>query len=159
MTDMTLHELTGAALKLQDMILDGADPELIKDTMDSIGGASEKKLDAYADIRANYKAEAGEVGAEIKRLQDRKKMFTNAADYMSEAMLANVQALGGKVKTTRYTFGLRHTKQVVLDPKATFAPEYMKPAEVSKKAISDAIKAGKTVNGAKLVENVGLGVR
>lgn len=156
----SLHELTGADLKLQDMLLDpDADPDVLNDTLEAVRTAKGEKLDAYADIRANYRADANALGAEIKRLQDRKKALTNAADRMTEAMLVAVQAQGGRAKSTRYTYFTRKSVRVDLVNPAEIPIAYLNPPMPNKKAIGDDLKAGKDVPGTALVRGVGLGIK
>ena len=158
MADFSLFRLTGAYLQLQDKLASDPDAD-VQDTLDSIKDAAGDKLDGCQYVIGNFETQNAGLKAERDRLNKRIKQNDTAVTRLKAYMQSGVEALGGKVKTERYTYSLRHSKKVVLTPGYTYAPEYMKPAEPSKSAIAAALKTGHEVPGAELVENVGLGVR
>lgn len=158
MADFSLFHLTGAYLQLQDKLASDPDADLT-DTLDSITDATEVKLDNYQYVIDNFDANSDGLRKQIKRLQDRVHSNETATKRIKASMQAAVEAQGGKVRTDQHTFSLRHSKRLIVDIHAKVPDIYYKPAEVNKKLLGDAVKAGKKFEGVHFEEHVGLGVK
>lgn len=150
----TLYELTAEYQQLLEMAEDpGEDSDAITGSMDAIGGEIEDKLDGYGRVIANLSADVDAIDAEIARLTARKKTITNNISHMERVMQYSMEAQGKeKIKTTLFSFSIRNLPaRVVLDTDdiEKIPDEYLvvKPAEVSKTKIKDALKAGKDLTG------------
>ena len=106
---MTLYELTGQYLELLDMMDDpDIDEHVIIDTLESVGGEIEDKADAYAKIIAELQYRASAVGAEIKRLNDRKKSLEANVERIKANLQASMTATGKtKFKTNLFSFSVQ----------------------------------------------------
>lgn len=73
----SLYELTGQALLLMEMALEGeVDEQTFADTMESLNYEIEEKADAYAKIDKMLDGEIKTLAAEIARLNSRKHWKT-----------------------------------------------------------------------------------
>ena len=90
---MTLYELTGAFLELQDM-MDEADPDVIRDTMEAIEGDFDEKIENYAKVIRNQQAKLEAIDAEVKRLRERARIVTANIDRMKATMMEAMKATG-----------------------------------------------------------------
>ena len=152
MIDSEYDEETGEIKDDDRQILDGLAQEQIAPTMERYKKASDY-YESQAELCAN----------EIKRLQDRKRMFENKSKRIKNRLLFAVEALGGKFKSTFFTFGKRTTKSVEVSDTINFETlpkELVKVKyDVDKKAAKEMIEAGQTINGIKIVENTNLFVK
>lgn len=128
----------------------------------------EDKAHAYTKLILKWEAEVDAAAAEIKRIQAIKKTKENSIDRLRETLKTAVQAFGRedaktgvrRYETALFKLSLRHSKAVsVVDD--TLIPDsfWVVKKEVSKTAISNAIKEGTEVPGAELVENISLQIR
>lgn len=99
MIDSNYDEETGVWNEQDGEILKGLAEE-------EIGPA----MDKYTKAVKYYKSEADLLAEEIKRLQARKKMFENKAEHIKGRVFFALKVLGGKFKTTLFTFATRKTK-------------------------------------------------
>ena len=155
---MTLYEIDTAIEALVDPetgeIMDNA-------AFDALSMEREQKIENVACWVKNEKALAEEIGAEIKRLQERKKAAENRVERLKGYLL---YATGGqKYQTARAQVSFRSSESTeIIDTSAVieWAQEngyedmlkYREP-EISKTAVKDAIKGGVTVPGAQIVTN------
>ena len=158
MADFSLFRLTGAYLELQDKLATDPDGDY-QDTIDSITDAAEVKLDNYQHVVDNFKAQNEGLKAERDRLNARIKQNDTAIKRLQTTMLSSVEALGGKLRTEKHTFSLRHSKRLIVDDHAKIPDAFYKPAEVNKKLLGDSVKAGHKYDGVYFEEHTGLGVR
>lgn len=154
----TLYELTNEYLQLLDMVSDeNVDEEVLKDTMEAIDGEIEIKCDNYGFIIKELQAKADAVDAEIKRLEERKKMWSSNADRIKGNLAAEMKKMNkDKVKTSLFTFFFKkNPKSVVLNEGIDWNDvpmEFLKPQEpkIDKMAIKKALESGKEFNFAHL---------
>jgi hypothetical protein len=121
------------------------------------------KAENYAYAIKSLEGDVSIIDEEIKRLRALKEAKTNAIDRMKEAVLNAFQVYGiTEVKSPTLKLSLRRSEAVqvtnenqlsggYLREKITFTPD--------KELIKAAIKAGKTVEGAVLVENFSLQIK
>lgn len=152
MFDSLYDEETGEVKEQDKDILKGLAHEQIAPTMERYKKASEF-----------YENQAELIAEEIKRLQDRKRMFENKSKHIKSRLLFAVEQLGGKFKSLLYTFGKRVTKSVEVSDNINFndlPKELVKVKyEVDKKAAKELLEKGQTINGIKIVENTNLFVK
>lgn len=159
----TLYDLTDKLTSLQRLAEDGTvDPALIADTMDSIEGDFEDKAVGYVKVYKSIEADVDVIDAEIKRLQERKASFKNNANTIKQRLVqAMVETGNERIKTPLFTIYTRRTVSVEApeDPNK-LPPEFIKTTlAVNKADLKKALQSGRDVPNARLVENIGLGVR
>lgn len=173
----TLYEWTGAGFEaqahLQDVLDDPTSTEEEKAEalaeFQAIQMTIEPKLESYFKCLKNRAADSEVLGAEIKRLQARKKAADADVDSLREQMLAAMQATKTKkVKTTIGTFSMKTIQQLVthfeedgaLDeiPKEFLKPQ---PPKVDTKGLKKYLSEHPDVylDAAELVETPSLAIR
>jgi len=162
----SLYELTGnliplrAALDACEVDEDGvsaAPPDLLA-LLDGLEGEYSAKLDACARVVRSLEAEADAVAQEADRLDRRARALIANAERLKEAMRRSLVATGtASVRTTLFTIGLRKGSERVevtdvgaLPAAFVRVPEPPAPAP-DKRAIGEALRAGRDVPGASLV--------
>lgn len=114
------------------------------------GGAD--KLDAAMSVCRSLEHQAEAAKAEAQRLQDRARSFDNQVDRLRALMLPALVALGGKVKTARFSFFTQTRTSYAIDLKPGFEiwevpPRFYrtKEPELNKLEITKALKAGEAI--------------
>lgn len=158
----TMYEIAEQFRALSAM--DGTDEETaqaIADTWESVGLAFEDKAVNYAKIITNDNNEAEGLGAEIKRLQARKKALDNKTDRMNAVLYEAMQAAGRvKFTTPLFTFSIqKNPASVVVDDEKAVPDEYKSyEVKIDKTAIKEVLKSG-TVPGAHLEQGESLRIK
>ena len=84
---MTLRELTGQYSVLFEMAEEGnIDPQVMKDTLESVDYEFEQKAEAYAAIMDTLAGQVDTIDKEITRLTEMKRTKKNNIDYMKKAL-------------------------------------------------------------------------
>ena len=104
-----LYELGQEWERIYEMLLDPDIPEeAVFDTIESIEGVMDIKADSYAKIIKNMDGDIAAIDAEIKRLQERKKVATNGQKRMKDALENMMRSTGRlKFKTALFSFGIQ----------------------------------------------------
>ena len=139
---------------------DELDPQVIKDTLDSIQDARDVKLDNLATLIEKTNEDAEWVANKVKQLQEQKKALENKAkslmNYMTDALDdANIKQLHTKnhiLKTRNFRASVQITDDTEL-PKKYIKQEEHIVIKADKKAIYQALKNGEEVQGAELKPN------
>lgn len=152
-----LQELLAEAAEAAEGDLSDGDAMAILDKwFAEIGTAIDSKLNGYAYVIAQFKADAEALKAEEERIAKRRKTAANNADRMKwrlqEWLVANKMF---KHKTATHSFTIQDGRERVefsADLKATDLPPQFRVVEITpdKKAIGEALKAGQTVPGCAL---------
>lgn len=147
-----LYEITG---NIKELLNSDFDEQTIADTMESLQGEFNDKAIAVIKFVENLNGDTSVIDAEIKRLQERKKVITNKQKRLREYLLHNMQANGiTKIECPLFTASLRKGIESVDISDESILPDEFVKAEVvtkpDKKAIKDALKAGASVPGAAL---------
>lgn len=127
---MKLYELTGMYLQLMNMMDDpDIDPDLIRDSMESLDGEIEDKADNIGMLIRNFEASYDAVDKEIKRLQKKKKSWerniANLKDYLKRSMTAMDKE---NVRTDKFTFSIRQgSYSAVVDDEEKLPEEFKVP--------------------------------
>lgn len=140
---MKLYELTGQYIELLEMMQDGeTDPQIIKDTLESLDFEIEEKADNYAKIIKNLEGDINTIDAEIKRLLSKKQALAGNIDALKrnleQSMIATKKT---KFKTVLFSFGIqKNPPSLVVSgevPKEYLIPQ---PPKNDTKAIKEYLK-------------------
>jgi hypothetical protein len=121
----------------------------IQAAWEAIEAAGAEKVEATACVVKSMGLEAEALAAEIGRLQGRKESLESAQARLKSLLVPALEALGGKVKTPRFTVynQTRSTQAFELKPGVNAweldARFYrVRDPELNKAALKDALKAG-----------------
>lgn len=163
----TLYELTDDLLKLYEMAADPEiDEEILKDTIEGVGGEIEVKADGYAKVIKEIDGDIATVKAEIDRLSKKRKAMENSKDRIKNSLETAMKATGKvKFKTDLFSFNIqKNPAKLELAEDAnieTVPPEYWTLPEptLDKTKIKEALKEGKELYFAKLVQEESLRIK
>lgn len=153
-----------------DMVESGDMPErAIWDSLDSINGAIEEKMDSATCVYKQQMYEVAMIEAEIARLQERLKPKKNAANRLKEYIHDCMRAVGmDKLETPRNKLSFRKSEKVILDDADGFvqwAQEYnpelltFKQPEPNKTEIKRILKSGQTIEGCRVESCMNLQIK
>ena len=98
-----LYELQGAYARIQSMIELGE--EGLEDTLESIEGALEEKLESYAMVIRNIESDVEGLEKEEKRLAERRKNMISGIQRMKINMQNAISSTGEKkIQGEKFTF-------------------------------------------------------
>lgn len=156
----TLYELTGEYLYLMELMEDpDVDPQMVLDTLESVGDELETKADGYATIRLEFDSEIEKLGKEIDRLTKRKQTIENNRKRLTDALMNAMIAMDKKkIKTDRFSFTVKKSSPVlVIDDPDRIPDEYHipQPDKIDKASIKKMLKneADQRCEYAYLVQN------
>lgn len=155
----SLYNLTGDALKLRDLLLEGeVDAEVIRDAIINNQEEINIKLETYAKIIKEIDSDINGIQAEIARLTDRCKALENNKKRM-KATMQDALILSGqpKVKGQLFTFYIqKNAPSVVLDESyiENIPEKYLKHPEptVNRQLLLEDLKAGVDLDGIAHIE-------
>lgn len=154
---MTLYELTGQILELQELMEDDVyEPELINDTMESVMYDFQNKADDYVKLIKNIEAQVSALDDEVKRLKSRQEKMKNKVKMLKDKLITAMVATGTKkLQGTVGTLSLRRSTKIPSELTWENVPqEYVKTEvkkSIDKVSLTSAIKEGK-VEGIELEE-------
>jgi hypothetical protein len=141
----TLYELTDEFLHLLNS--DELDTAEVEEHVIDI----KTKLDGYAKVRAELKADAEKFKAEEKRLAERRKTIENNIQRLESAMTGTLEVLEiPKVDTGTFSIRLQDNPPSLVESEgAEPPPEYLvpQPDKIDRAGIKEAIKAGQKIEG------------
>ena len=121
------------------------------------------KLDSCQYIRKELESNVELLATEIKRLQNRKKALENRAERLKTLMCDSMLVSGETKLKGKHNFSLGTRKALELDENLTpdfFNQEYVRTTkEFDKKRITDDLKSGVVIEGAKMVEKISFSIR
>lgn len=145
----TLYELTDEFLHLLNS--DELDTAEVEAHVTDI----KTKLDGYAKVRAELKADAEKFKAEEKRLAERRKTIENNIQRLESAMTDTLEVLDiPKVDTGTFLIRLQDNPPSLVESEGAEPPEqYLipQPPKVDRAGIKNAIKAGQKIEGFEVV--------
>lgn len=157
---MNLYELSQNYLAVQDMDLE---PETLKDTLDSIEETFEDKAENIAKLIRTVEAEEKAFEAEEKRFNTMKKSRANKKQFLKQYLEDNMRLIGKtKFKAGFFSFAIQNNKpsvevfDEVLIPKQFLIEQ---PVKIDRAGITELLKAGEEVPGAKLKHSSSLRIR
>jgi len=93
---MTLYEITGELRELQNMIEEGADPDVVNDTIESVEFDLEQKAEGYVMVIRNLEAQAKAIKDEEKRLREKRLAAENGIERLKKRLFDSMNATGKK---------------------------------------------------------------
>ena len=157
----SLYELTGSAFELQMLLESGdIDEDTYKDTIESLD--IETKIENICRVIRNLTAEAEAYKAEKDRLAERQKTAENGIKRLKDSLLHYMLTTEQtKVKQGVFSVRINRTASVNITDPLVIPPDYLKFSEptINKAEIKKAIKEGKQISGAELVENSSVVIR
>lgn len=176
---MTLYDLTTDDLRLQQWMMEEGSEEdqALQDTYEMIKADFADKANDYGKVSQNLRANAAlkraaaeQLMNEAKRLKADADMITRNADRMDKALMEAL-IMTGRVnrsgnpewKTDLFTFGVRKSSSVVVDPETDLTkvePALVKvKIEPDKTAIKDYLKLGGELPWAHIETRQSLSIR
>ena len=157
---MNLYELSLAFQEVQNMDLD---PEVMKDTLDSIGGTFENKAENMAKLIRNLESDRLAYKEEEDRLKTKRQAVENKLEWL-KTYLKDCMKLTGKTKFKSGVFKFSIQKNPVsvnITNKKIIPEDYLipQPPKVNNTTLKKALKDGIEVPGAKLKQTEGLRIR
>ncbi|MDR0480873.1 MAG: siphovirus Gp157 family protein [Gallionellaceae bacterium] len=147
-------EYIEASNKLADLDLP---PETVADTLEGLSGELETKAINVAAFIRNLETSADAMKEAANELLARSKATQRRADDARQYLLANMDRTGiTEIECPYYRLRVRDNPgAVVIDDAGAIPAEFMRqpeppPPAPDKKAIADAIKAGRQIDGAHL---------
>lgn len=157
---MNLYELSQNYLAVQDMDLE---PEVLKDTLDSIEEAFEDKAENIAKWIRNLEADKKAFEEEEKRFKEKKQAADNRIKSLKLYLEDNMRLTGKtKFKAGFFSFAIQNNRpsvevfDEVLIPKQFLIAQ---PVKIDRAGIAELLKAGEEVPGAELKQTKGLRIR
>jgi hypothetical protein len=156
------NEYRAAADKLADMDMP---PEVVADTLESISGDLEVKAQAVACMARNFESVADAIKEHREAQKKREDAYRNRAAGLLDYLARCLDAAGiEKVEGPGIAIGWRKSSAVIVNEPGLLPAEFMRQPETpppapDKKAIADAIKAGRAVPGAHIEQRRNLAIR
>ncbi len=155
---LTLYDLTTDYYKLQEMLSDGTiDEQVIKDTLESIDGAIEKKASSVVWVMKNLNAPIKAIDDEIERLKRKKESIKNNTDRLKDYIKYCMESAGiDEIKTDLITLRLQKNNPGVEVTSRDDVPKEYTHTNIEifidkNKALKD-LKEGIDIAGLKLKE-------
>lgn len=157
------HEYRAAAATLSELDLD---PQTIADTLESLSGDLEQKATNVAMFCRNLEATAAQIKEAEQAMAARRKAIESRASHLRGYLLHSMQVTGlEKIACPYFALTIKKNPPAVLiEDEAQIPAEFMRqpeppPSTADKKAIGEALKAGREVPGAKLTAGVRLDIK
>jgi siphovirus len=157
---MNLYELSLAFQDVQNMDLD---PEVMKDTLDSIEDAIESKAENIAKLVRNLESDVSAYKEEEDRLKTKRQATENKVKWLKTYLEDNMKLTGKtKFKSGMFNFLIQKNPASVNITDEKIIPEeflIQQPPKVDKTSIKEILKKGIEVPGAELKQTEGLRIR
>ena len=157
---MNLYELSLAFQDVQNMDLD---PEVMKDTLDSIEDAIENKAENIAKLIRNLESDVSAYKEEEDRLKTKRQATENKVKWLKTYLEDNMKLTGKtKFKSGMFNFSIQKNPASVNITDEKIIPEeflIQQPPIVDKTSLKEILKRGIEVPGAELKQTEGLRIR
>lgn len=157
---MNLYELSLAFQDVQNMDLD---PEVMKDTLDSIEDAIEIKAENIAKLVRNLESDVSAYKEEEDRLKTKRQATENKVKWLKTYLEDNMKLTGKtKFKSGMFNFLIQKNPASVNITDEKIIPEeflIQQPPKVDKTSLKEILKRGIEVPGAELKQTEGLRIR
>ncbi len=154
---MKLYELANEYLALAQLADDpDLPPEALHDTLEGLEGEIEVKAQALVQVVASLEGDTSVIDAEIKRLQDRKRVIANRANSLRDYLRHNMEVTGiSKIECPLFQITLAKGRPMaVIENEERIPDRYVKLVrQPDKAAILAALKAGEDVPGCAMGES------
>lgn len=157
---MTLYEIDNA---IREVLENAADPETgelvdeeLLEQYDKLIMDRDQKVENIGLFIKNLEADADAIRTEANKLLTRARACDNKAEHLRNYLQYCLN--GQKFRSPRLDVSFRHSKKVEVSDMDAIPMMYLryKAPEVNRKMVADEIKAGGTVPGCELVENVSM---
>lgn len=157
---MNLYELSLAFQEVQNMELD---PEVMKDTLDSIEDAIESKAENIAKLIRNLESDVSAYKEEEDRLKTKRQATENKVKWLKTYLEDNMKMTGKtKFKSGMFNFSIqKNPASVNITDEKAIPEEFLipQPPKVDKTSLKEILKRGIEVPGAELKQTKGLRIR
>lgn len=157
---MNLYELSLSFQEVQNMDLD---PEVMKDTLDSIEDAIESKAENIAKLIRNLESDVSAYKEEEDRLKTKRQATENKVKWLKTYLEDNMKMTGKmKFKSGMFNFSIQKNPASVNITDERIIPEeflIQQPPKVDKTSLKEILKRGIEVPGAELKQTEGLRIR
>lgn len=157
---MNLYELSLAFQEVQNMELD---PEVMKDTLDSIEDAIENKAENIAKLIRNLESDVSAYKEEEDRLKTKRQATENKVKWLKTYLEDNMKLTGKtKFKSGMFNFSIqKNPASVNITDEKIIPGEFLipQPPKVDKTSLKEILKRGIEVPGAELKQTEGLRIR
>lgn len=157
---MNLYELSLAFQEVQNMDLD---PEVMKDTLDSIEDAIENKAENIAKLIRNLESDVSAYKEEEDRLKTKRQATENKVKWLKTYLEDNMKLTGKtKFKSGMFNFSIqKNPASVNIIDKKIIPEEFLiqQPPKVDKTSLKEILKRGIEVPGVELKQKEGLRIR
>lgn len=157
---MNLYELSLAFQDVQNMDLD---PEVMKDTLDSIEDAIENKAENIAKLIRNLESDVSAFKEEEDRLKTKRQSTENKVKWLKTYLEDNMKLTGKtKFKSGMFNFSIqKNPASVNITDEKIIPGEFLipQPPKVDKTSLKEILKRGIEVPGAELKQTEGLRIR
>lgn len=92
----SLREITGDMLKLMIMLEEEPDSEVLKDTLEGMGGELDSKAENYVYVIKEYEIQIEAIKKEKARLDARMKTMENSMNRLKDALKEAMEVTGTK---------------------------------------------------------------
>ena len=158
---MNLYNIKSEYLAIAQELAEGElTPELEQALMITESNLQEKAIN-YGYVIKNFESEVDIIDEEIKRLNVLKKARINAVEKL-KTNISDAMQLFGILEVKAPTFKMNFRKSESVEIYEGLAPEFVTEKgsyQPDKRAIKNAIKEGKTVNGAGIIINYNLQIK
>lgn len=161
---MNLYEIKEEFLALLDAIANGEIPdEAVADTLESMKGEFDEKIENTACYIKNLKAEADAIKAEENSLKERRQAKEHHIERLKNGMMECMSHLDIKKvegARARVTISTRAGASVLISPDAVIPKEYQRTrVEPDKTALKEALKAGVTIKDVTLADSCSVTIK
>ena len=167
MNNLSLYQISANYLEALDFLTDPENDlpiETVSDTLEGLGGELEEKAINVTKFLRNMEATAKAIKEAETEMARRRKSLENSVKWLKDYLKANMEHTGiTKIECPYFKLSVQKNP-----PAVAILDEDVIPAEFKEKVISwkidktgikNAIKAGKSVAGAELVNGTRLAIR
>lgn len=160
---MSLFNLNEQYEALRNQIDEGIDPEVLKDTLESIEASIDIKVDNTIGLIRSVEGDIETVDKEIKRLQTLKKQRENLKNKIKSYLqdMLEYRQLQNYRTSTNYIYKRRNAPSVHITNEKLIDKSYFieQAPKLDKKALKEDIQNGADVHGAELRESESLVIK
>ncbi|EAF1704649.1 siphovirus Gp157 family protein [Listeria monocytogenes] len=157
----TLYSIQGKYQQLLNLA-EQLDPELLKDTLESIDDELETKAENVAFVIKELEGQSLILEKETKRLAERKNTINNNVKRLKQSLFdAMITANKQKIKTNLFTLDIRKNPPSIIVEDESKLLNYLieQPKKIDKTKLGDDLKKGIEVPGAKIIQTERLQIR
>lgn len=152
---MKLYEITEQYRELLALADDQDMAQAVSDTLEAVADDFNKKAEMVSNVVLNFQSDIASIDSEIKRLQQRKTQIKNKEDSLKEYLRMNMERTGiSKISCPLFSITCAKGREVaVVDQTDELPDDYVSvktSIEPDKKKITDDLKAGVDIPGARL---------